>query len=185
MPALTAALRDTSSRVRTAAVASLAAFDSPESAALARAAWRNDSSYDVRSAALSTLIRLDSAGRRALIAEGLTTPSYHDEIQDAALGAIAQTNDRSFDDRLQRMMGDQELVSQVFAVLGRLGDQHAVDLLVADLGDSHAYVRQWAVGAISSMPKAIALSTLRSAQPTLSYPDTRRAVDAAIARLSR
>jgi aminopeptidase N len=185
MPALTAALRDTSSRVRTAAVASLAAFDSRESAALARAAWRSDSSYDVRAAALNALVRLDSAGRRTLIAEGLTTPSYHDEIQDAALAAIAQTNDRSFDDRLQRMMGDQQLVSQVFAVLGRRGDQRAVDLLVADLADSHAYVRQWAVGAIASMPKDIALTTLRAAQPTLSYPDTRRAVDAAVARLTK
>ena len=52
-----------------------------------------DSSYNVRAAALASLARLDTANRRALVREGLTTPSYRDAIQTAALVAIARAND--------------------------------------------------------------------------------------------
>ena len=184
-PALTAALRDTSSQVRAAAAASLARVGGARALDLARTAWRSDSSYEVRAAALTTLVQLDTAGRSALIGQALTTPSYRDAIQNAGLAAIASTNDGSFDDRLQGMVGDEQLVSRVLAVLGGRGDQRAIDGLVADLGDAHAYVREWALAAIASMPKEKALTTLRGAQAILTYPDTRRAVASAIERLGR
>ena len=185
LPGLTAALRDTSSRVRAAAAANLERVGGAQALELARAAWRRDSSYDVRASAFTALVRLDTTGRHTLIAQGLAATSYRDEIQNAALAAIAQTNDASFDDQLQRMVGDQRTVSRLLGVLAQRGDQHAVDLLVRDLADSHAYVREWALAAIASIPKERALGTLRRAQANLTYPDTRRAVASAIERLSR
>ncbi len=144
IPALTTALRDTSAQVRAAAAGALRGVGGTEALALARNAWQHDSSYDVRAAALSSLVRLDSAGRHALIREGLRTPSYRDAIQSAALVAIAQTNDTSFVGDLEQIIGDQQLVSRVIAVLARRGDQHAMMVLTAAAQDKRAWVRDWA-----------------------------------------
>src|SRR5205814_8961017 len=78
LPALERATRDTSSQVRGAAVASLGQVRGPQALALARRAWETDSSYLVRAAALNALVALDSATSRALIVQGLRTPSYRD-----------------------------------------------------------------------------------------------------------
>jgi aminopeptidase N len=185
IPALDKALGDTSSQVRAASAAALAEVGGSQAVDLARAAWRGDSSYNVRASAFTALVRLDSAGRRALIAEGLRTPSYRSAIQNAALTAIARANDLSFDDQLQQLVGEQQLVSRILASLGGRGDQKALDLLTTDLNDARAYVRQWAVSAIRGMPKDRALATLKAAQPSLTHPDTQRAVARAIEQLSK
>jgi aminopeptidase N len=144
LPALTIAIRDTSSQVRAAAAGALASVGGTQALALARNAWQRDSSYAVRASALTSLVRLDSAGRRALIAEGLRTRSYRDVIQDAALVAIAQTNDTSFVADLERIVGDQPLVARILAVLASRGDQHAMNVLMAAARDDRSWVRDWA-----------------------------------------
>jgi hypothetical protein len=144
IPALTTAIRDTSAQVRAAAAAALAKVGGPQALALARNAWQHDSSHAVRASALTSLVRLDSAGRRALIGEGLRTPSYRDVIQDAALVAIAQTNDTSFVADLERIVGEQPLVARILAVLASRGDQHAMNVLVAAARDDRSWVRAWA-----------------------------------------
>lgn len=144
IPALTRALRDTSALVRAAAAGGLRGVGGGRALALARNAWEHDSSYEVRAAAFASLVRLDSAGRRALIREGLRVPSYRETIQNAALAAIAQTNDTSFVSDLEKIVGDQALVSRVLAVLASRGSAHALDVLMAASRDSRAWVRGWA-----------------------------------------
>ncbi|MBW8839431.1 MAG: HEAT repeat domain-containing protein, partial [Gemmatimonadetes bacterium] len=111
IPALTRALRDTSSQVRQAAVEALGRVGGPDATTLARSAWRDDSSYGVRAAALPALARLDTTGRRALLLQGLRTPSYQDAIQNAAIGAAVRSDDSSFVAPMQAIVGDQQLPS--------------------------------------------------------------------------
>ena len=185
LPALGQALADTSSQVRAASLVALAQVGGSQALDLAKSAWTNDRSYDVRASALTALVRLDTAGRRALIADGLKTPSYRSEIQNAALTAIARANDVSFDDQLQQLVGEQQLVSRILASLAGRGDQKALDLLATDLNDARGYVREWALSAIRGLPKDRALAVLRSAQPSLTHGDTQRAVARAIDQLAK
>lgn len=184
VPALKAALRDTSSQVRQAAVEALGRTGGAEAATLARSAWSNDSSYSVRAAALAALARLDTAGRRALILEGLRTSSYRDAIQNAAIGAAVRSDDSSFVAPMQALVGDQQLPSVALAAMAIRGSQRALDFLVSDLNDPRSYVRQWALTAIvQSLGPGRGLPALRSIQPSLTHADTRAAVDRAIKQL--
>jgi aminopeptidase N len=185
LPALTAAMRDTSSQVRAAAAAALGQVGGDKAIELVRAPWHFDQSYEVRAAAFNALVRLDPDNRRALIAEALRIASYQDVIQNAALIAIARTSDFSFDGQLQDMVGKQQLVSSVLAALAARGDQHALALITADLDDARQYVRQWALAAIGTMPKDQALAALTSAQPRLTHPDIEQRVAGEIARLNK
>jgi HEAT repeat protein len=181
---LKAALRDTSSQVRQAAVEALGRTGGAEAATLARSAWSNDSSYSVRAAALAALARLDTAGRRALILEGLRTSSYRDAIQNAAIGAAVRSDDSSFVAPMQALVGDQQLPSVALAAMAIRGSQRALDFLVSDLNDPRSYVRQWALTAIvQSLGPGRGLPALRSIQPSLTHADTRAAVDRAIKQL--
>jgi aminopeptidase N len=185
LPPLTKALRDTSSQVRAAAVAALGQLGGDEALGLARGSWHSDPSYDVRAAALTALARLDTVGRRALIVEGLRTPSYHGAIQNAALFAAARpgAQDTSLVTAVHELMGEQQVPSFALAAMAARGSQQALDYLVADLNDSRAYVRQWALGAIvQSLGPTRGLPALKGAQPTLTHADTRAAVARAIAR---
>ena len=184
VPALTRALRDTSSQVRQAAVEALGRVGGADAATLARATWHTDSSYSVRAAALASLARLDTAGRRALIMEGLRMPSYRDAIQNAAIGAAVRSDDSSFVAPMQALVGDQQLPSFGLAAMAIRGSQRALDFLVSDLNDPRAYVRQWALTAIvQSLGPARGLPALRSIQPSLTHADTRAAVERAIKQL--
>jgi aminopeptidase N len=175
IPALTTALRDTSALVRSSAAAELADIKDPRALDLARAAWRG-SSYAVRASALASMIRLDTAGRAALIRQGLTTPSYRDAIQNAALTSIARNNDTAFIGDVQRLIGDQALPLRVLATLAARGSAHALDLLTTDLDDSRAYVRGWALTAFGALPAAQRLSALQTAEPKLTHADIRQRV---------
>jgi aminopeptidase N len=184
IPALTRALRDTSSQVRQAAVEALGRVGGPNAMTLARSAWRDDSSYSVRAAALAALARLDTTGRRALLLQGLRTPSYRDAIQNAAIGAAVRSDDSSLVAPMQAIVGDQQLPSFGLAAMAIRGSQRALDFLVSDLNDPRAYVRQWALAAIvQSLGAGRGLPALRSIQPSLTHADTRAAVERAVKQL--
>jgi HEAT repeat protein len=181
--ALGLALHDTSAQVRGAAASELANIPDPRALELARAAWRSDSSYTVRASALASLTRLDSANRHALIAEGLSTPSYRDAIQNAALLAIAQGGDTSFIGDVQRIVGDQPFPARALAALAQRGSQHALDVLIADLDDGRSWVRGWTLAALGSLEPARRLSVLQAVEPRLTHTDTRSRVQRMIEQL--
>ncbi|MDB4873912.1 MAG: hypothetical protein JWM41_358 [Gemmatimonadetes bacterium] len=183
LPAIARALRDTSAQVRAAAAGALGGIASPQALALARETWQHDSSYAVRAEALTSVARLDAAGRRDVEREGLTTPSYRDVIQNAALTAIARTNDTSMIADVQRVVGDQSLPARILGVFAARGNQHALDVLTADLNDDRGWVRGWALAAFGALEPARRLAALESALPRLTHADTRAAVQRAIAAL--
>ena len=94
LPALEAAARDTSARVREAAVAALGASGGDRAlAASATDAWRRRlelSGAGRRSAGPGQARR---AGAREAVLQGLETPSYRDAIQNAAVAAVVQHPD--------------------------------------------------------------------------------------------
>lgn len=181
VPALARAARDSSSQVRQAAIDALGRVGGAEALTIARAAWRGDSSYSVRASALSTIARLDLDGRRALIAEGLKTPSYRDAIQNAAIGAAVRSGDTTFITAMHELMGEQQVPSYGLAAMALRGSDRALELLVADLNDRRSYVRQWALAAITqSLGAERGLPALKRVQQTLTYADTRAAVDRAV-----
>jgi aminopeptidase N len=181
LPALTAALRDTSAAVRAAALGALGHVGGSGAIALARTRLAQDSSYEARAAALGALVRLDSAGRHVLIAQGLATPSYRDAIADAALGAIVQTMDTALVAVVDSMVGLRAPPSYVLGALGNRGNARALDLLAGHLNDPRRYVRDWTVETFRFVVRdSIAVPRLQRARATLTYPDTQRAVDRAV-----
>ena len=184
IPALTRALADTSAQVRAAAAAELGQVHDARAAELARKAWDSDSSYSVRAAALGSIAQLDPAARRAAIGSGLSTSSYRDAIQNAALVAIARSNDTTFIAAVQAIVGDQALPARVLGAFASRGNAHALALLTTDLDDSRRWVREWTLQALGGLPAAQRLSLLQSAAPKLTHADTRAAVDRMIAALN-
>jgi aminopeptidase N len=186
LPALASAARDTSSQVRQTAIDALGRIGGAQALAIARTAWQSDSSYSVRASALAAVVRLDTTGRHALIAQGLATSSYRDAIQNAAIGAAVRSGDTSFVTTMQSLIGDQQVPSFALAAMAARGSQRALDLLVSDLNDKRAYVRQWALGAIAqSLGGGRALTALKSVQQTLTHADTRAAVARAVKQLEQ
>jgi aminopeptidase N len=178
VPALAKAIRDTSSQVRQAAVESLGHLGGAEALSLSRAAWKSDDSYIVRAAAFSALVTLDTANRRALIVEGLRTPSYRDAIQNAALGAAARSGDSTLVGPVHDLVSEQDLPSSALAVMAGRGSRRALDLLVSDLNDPHRYVREWTLTAIvRSLGPERGLPVLKTAQRTLTHAETKTAVE--------
>ena len=185
LPALERALSDTSAQVRAAAATTLGHLGGDRARDLLRQAWKKDTSYAVRGSALAGLAGLDSAGRRALIREGLTTPSYRDAISEGAMRAIIAANDTSFIGTMDSMVGTGIDPSFILAILGSRGSTRAVDLLVGHLNDSRASVRRWALIAIENALKPEdATARLTAVQGQLTYADTRDAVTAALKRLA-
>jgi aminopeptidase N len=148
VPALEAAMRDTSAAVRSAAVSGLGDRGGPRALELARAAWKGDSSYEVRANALIALSSIDSVGSRPQIRAGLSTPSYRDAIQDAAIAAAARSPDSTLIDGLEKILGDQEQPAIVLATLASQGDTRALTALVRHRDDARPWVRRWVLDAI-------------------------------------
>ncbi len=148
LSALQAAMRDTSAAVREAAITGLGFLGGREASAAALSAWKRDSSYQVRASALSALARLDSVGSRPQVLAGLTTPSYRDVIQSAAIAAAARSPDSTLIDGLERIIGDQQMASSVLATLASQGDTQALTALVKHREDSRPWVRRWVLDAI-------------------------------------
>lgn len=143
LPGLEAAVRDTSARVREAAIGALAGVGGPGALALARAAFAGDSSYAVRAAAVGAVAELDSAGAHDVIAEALATPSYRSVIQSAALGAAVRTDDAGIVPVLEERLGDQSLVALALAWFAQHGSDAAREALARHRDDERAWVRRW------------------------------------------
>jgi len=148
LPALEAAMRDTSAAVRQAAVQALGSVGGDRAKELARARWKADSSYEVRARALTVLARLDSLGSRDVVLAGLATASYRDVIQTAAITASAQVSDSAIVNGLEKILGEQELVAITLATLARRGDTGALSALVRHRDDKRLWVRRWVLEAI-------------------------------------
>ena len=186
LPALERTLGDTSAQVRAAAVTALGKLGGERATALAHAAWTRDTSYEVRGRAVAALAQLDTAGRHALIAQGLATPSYQDAIVNGALGAILEANDTSFIPQVDSAVGNAIEPSFVLAILGARGNARALDLLVRHLNDDRTPVRRWAFIAIeNALPHDLASARLAAARGQLTHADTKEAVTAALDRLSK
>jgi len=143
LPALEAAARDTSARVREAAVSALAGLRIPEALALARAAFTDDSSYAVRAAAVGSVAELDSAGAHDVIAAALATPSYRSVVQTAGLGAAVRTGDAGLVPVLEERIGDQPLVALALAWFAGHGSDAAREALARHRDDQRVWVRRW------------------------------------------
>jgi aminopeptidase N len=148
VPAIEAALRDTSAVVRDAAVVSLGAIGGARAHAAALNAWKRDPSYQVRASALTALARIDSVAARPYVLAGLSTRSYRDVIQTAAIAAAARAPDSALIDGLEKIIGDQRLPSTVLATLASEGDTQALTALVRHREDSRPWVRRWVLEAI-------------------------------------
>jgi HEAT repeat protein len=148
LPALEAGTRDTSAAVREAALAALGSLGGEKARELAAAAWQNDSSYQVRAQALGVLARIDSAGSKSVVLAGLSTPSYRDVIQTAAIAASARVADSAIVDGLDKVLGQQELAAKTLATRARDGDSQALSILVRHRDDKRAWVRRWVLDAI-------------------------------------
>jgi HEAT repeat protein len=148
LPALEAALRDTSAVVREAAVASLGVIGGARAQAAALTAWKRDSSYQVRASALTALARIDSVAARPHVLAGLATRSYRDVIQTAAIAAAARAPDSTLIVGLEKIIGDQPLPSLVLATLASRGDTQALTTLVRHREDPRSWVRRWVLEAI-------------------------------------
>ena len=181
LPALRAAVRDTSSRVRESAVQALGAIGGREAWTIVRAAWKDDPSYEVRAAALTGMVHLSPDGSRDAVVLGLKTPSYRDVIQNAAIIAVLQHPDSGLLSELDRIAGQQPLATIALAVLAARGDKQAADLIVKRLDDERSWVRTWALEAISrELDPDDALTLLRDALPKVRREDVRAAISAAI-----
>jgi aminopeptidase N len=145
---LEAAYGDTSSAVREAAINSLSALGGDRALAAARTAWKGDSSYQVRASALRALTHLDSAEARGAILRGLSTPSYRDVIQTAAIGGVVQYPDSVMIDGLEKILGEQRLAVAALADLASKGNTRALTVLVRHKDDARAWVRRWVQEAI-------------------------------------
>jgi HEAT repeat protein len=180
IPVLSAALRDTSALVRTDAASALGEVKDSTAAALAlaRQAWSADSSYAVRAAALSVVAKLDPADRASVIRSGLTTASYQDAIQNAALGAAARYPDAVPPSELEASLGTLSNTVWVWAAMARGGNAEAMRLLLRHLDEDRGWVRAWVVGAFrNGMPDELARAQLQPVRDKLTHADTRAAVD--------
>ena len=114
-----------------------------------RPAWERDSSYEVRAAALTALARLDPERARPAVIQGLTTPSYRDAIQNAAIIAATQRPDSELVAGLERIAGAQELPTAALGVIAARGNPQAKAALARLLDDRRAWVRDWAREAVA------------------------------------
>jgi HEAT repeat protein len=148
LPALEAAIRDTSATVRERAVEALGAVGGAKAYSLVVAAWKRDSSYEVRASALAAAVGIDSVGSKELVRVALTTPSYRDVIQNAAIDAAPGVADSSIVDGLEKILGHQRGSALALASLARRGNNQALAVLVRHKEDSRAWVRRWVLDAI-------------------------------------
>jgi HEAT repeat protein len=179
------AIRDSAASVRRAACVTLAVIDSMNAVPRLRPLL-HDRSYEVRAAALGALARIDSSNRSALIEEGLSTPSYQDVIQTAALRAAIAVDDSARIPEIDRLARVNRNAMMALGAFARRGNTHALELLGRALDDDRPFVRQSAVIAFSRVvPPAVALDALRGRVGALTHQDTHEAVERVIERLEK
>jgi aminopeptidase N len=148
LPALEAALADTSARVRAAAAAALAGHADPRAFAVAKEAFRRDTSYAVRAAALTAAASLDPTDARDVVLEGLRTPSYRDVIQVAALESAVESGDTTMVAAAEAQLGDQRLVALALGAMAARGNAAARQALERHRQDPRPRVRRWVADAL-------------------------------------
>ena len=189
LPALQAALKDTSSAVRAAAITALGKVGGDRVAGLARDALSSDPSYAVRSAAVLALVHASPADAHDAIARALRMPSYQNVIESAALRAIYAAHDTTFLAAVDSLAADQALPVHLLAALGTQGSTHALDLLDAHLNDPRAAVRRWTLQAyqftLARTDKDVAVSRLKSAVAGIRYADTKQAAQDLLEELQK
>jgi aminopeptidase N len=186
LPALEAAVRDTSAEVREAAVIGLAGAGGERALVVAREAWRADSSDQVRAAALLALARLGGAGAREDVLRGLGTPSYREAIQNAAVTAVVQRPDPELVAALTRQVGAQPVPALGLVALTARGDSAARGAVRTALDDERVWVREWMLAALEDrLEPGDAVALLKEAEPSLRRSEARTEVARAIDRLAR
>jgi aminopeptidase N len=184
VPTLEAAIRDSSSAVRKAAVTALGAVPGDQALALIRKTWTTDPSYEARAAALTALSRRDPSTSRGEILKGLDTPSYRDVIQNAAIVAAMQQPDTQLVQAIARHVADQSLPTIALVILSARGNAAAFAALTAALDDQRSWVRGWAIEAIEQqLERDDALQVLQAALPVVRTTAARAAIEAAVARV--
>jgi HEAT repeat protein len=176
---LRAALKDTSSAVRGAALGALAGVKGARKDVikLATAAWKSDPSYQVRAAALEALIVADSAHRAEHIRTCLRTASYQDEIQNSALSAMVRYPNAVPATENEPLLGQQQLPAFLLAALARRGDSTAMGILVRHVDDDRGWVREWVLNAFrNAMPRQVAARALQPVVGNLKHEDAKKAV---------
>jgi aminopeptidase N len=148
LPAIEAAMADTSARVRLAAAQAIGQLGDSRGAGAVRRAWAEDPSDQVRAAALTSLARLVADAAREAIAAGLRTKSYREAIQNAAIAAALERPDSGLVATLESVAGDQPLPSVALAALATNGNTAAKAALERLLRDSRRWVRAWAEEAL-------------------------------------
>jgi hypothetical protein len=149
LPALEAALADTSARVRKAAMESLGRIGGDRAIELAGRAWAGDSSDQVRGAALIAFARLAPDSARGAVLRGLRTRSYRDAIQNAAITAAVRKPDSGLVAGLEAIAGEQPLPTVALAALANRGDGPARDAVDRLVNDRRGWVREWAREAVT------------------------------------
>ena len=134
---------------------------------------------------VGALAQADSTHARDVIITALAQPSYQDAIENAALRAIATTNDTSFIAAVDSMSATRRFPAFVLAALGARGNAHAMALLTSRLDDDRAAVRRWALQAFRfAMPRPVALPRLQGAVDNLTHADAKQAVREAIQQMN-
>ncbi len=186
LDAVLAASHDTSAAVRTAAVTSLGSQGGARAVARIRDAFAHDSSAHVRAAAVAAMADADSAHADAIFGEALRLPSYREVIRHAALQAIAQQNDTARVPDVGRILALDGLPAQVLGVFAARGDTNALEALLQHVNDERAGVRRFVVQglgiAVSRPDHSVELTRIERAESTIVHADTKRAVQALIAR---
>ena len=121
---------------------------------------------------------------RLLIVQGLRTPSYRDAIRNAALGVAVGSGDTTLVAAVREAVDESRQPLYALAALALRGSQDALSALVAYLNDPRPLVRRYALGAIAqTLSPNVGLPALKSAQGSLTHPETRTAVEQVIRRL--
>jgi aminopeptidase N len=179
VPALRAALKDTSAYVRSDALQTLATIPGAQrdAAKLARTSWQRDSSYEARAAALGTLIRSDSARRADWIRQGLATPSYQGTIWITAAASMVRYPGLVPARELEPKIGEEQSVAFILAALAARGDSGAMPILLRHLDDERASIREWVLGAFRrGMPHQLAVQALTPVAATLRHDEVKQGV---------
>ncbi len=190
LPALTAAVRDTSAQVRAAAVTSIGQIGMtnpgavPRAASAAEAVLGRDSSYTVRAAAVVAVARIERQGARPVIRAALREASYREIVRHAALRAVVGLADTTFVGDLEQLLGADQGVALALGALAAQGSDRAADALVDALNDERGWVRRWALTALANrLEPGAALARLKAAAAGLRFEDTKEAVNALVKRL--
>jgi aminopeptidase N len=180
---LIAASRDSSSKVRDAAVSGLNAYRGSEVVAAIRAAL-NDSSYTVVASALRSLAKADSANAEPTLLAYMNTPSHHNVIVNSALSALGHLDStRTVDIALQKARYGEHPWTRYTALmmLSRYGKSRkdVVPFLMSLLKEKNSYVRSGATRILGEMGDSSVLPVLEKIAADKNDEDARAAGESA------